>query len=112
MPAAMSVRCDDAGIHAAFADGKGWTIGWDELERVILRTTDEGPFVDDVIWMLQTPRGVYGVPQGVEGESALLERLQALPGFDNQAVISAMMSTENAVFPCWERGGGDASPSV
>lgn len=112
MPTAMSVRCDDAGIHAAFADGAAWTVGWGELERVVIRTTDEGPFADDVIWMLQTPGGVYAVPQGVEGESALLERLQALPGFDNQAVISAMGSVDNAVFPCWRRGGDDASPSA
>ena len=33
----------------------------------------------------------------------LLSRLQQLPGFDNEAVIKAMGSTNNAKFLCWKR---------
>ncbi|HSU17194.1 hypothetical protein [Longimicrobium sp.] len=110
-PPRMSVRTDEAGIHAAFPNGKSWTVEWAELERVAIRTTDEGPFADDVIWMLQTPQGVYGIPQGVDGEPELLERLQSLPGFDNEAVIAAMGSVENQTFLCWERPAGDPPPA-
>jgi hypothetical protein len=40
---------------------------------------------------------------GATGEKAMLERLQRLPGFDNDALIQAMMSVEDAEFICWTR---------
>jgi hypothetical protein len=47
-------------------------------------------------------QGHCAIPQMV-GTEALLEHLQTLPGFDNDAVIAAMQSTENQLFLCWER---------
>jgi hypothetical protein len=41
--------------------------------------------------------------QGATGDDQLLERLQALPGFDNNAVIAAMSSASNRRFLCRER---------
>lgn len=35
--------------------------------------------------------------------SQLLERLQQLDGFNNEAVIDSMGSTDNNEFICWER---------
>jgi hypothetical protein len=37
------------------------------------------------------------------GDRHLLERLQVLSGFDNDAVIAAMSSTSARRFLCWER---------
>jgi hypothetical protein len=53
--------------------------------------------------MLHGPdgRGV-AIPGGLMGD-ALLQRLQALPGFDNKAVIEAMGCTQDAAFLCWRR---------
>jgi hypothetical protein len=68
--------------------------------------TDEGPFVDDVFFLLLGNDGKgCCVPPGAEGSGPLLDRLQALPGFDNGKVIEAMGSTGNARFVCWRKAG-------
>jgi hypothetical protein len=90
---------DDAGVTLF-----GETVAWADLEAVRIRTTDAGPFVDDVHWELhRRDGGVLTVGSETEGIGTLIERLQRLPGFDNEAVIAASSSTQNAVFPCWAR---------
>jgi hypothetical protein len=77
---------------------------WEELQEVGILTTDAGPAVDDVFWVL-----VYGpekaclIPSETVGIGKLLKRLQTLPSFDSTAVISAMASSENAKFVCWTK---------
>ena|SRR5882672_10016355 len=86
-------------------DGVQETIRWDDLAEVGIITTDEGPWSEDVFWLLIGSDGKSGcaVPQGAEGSKVLLEALQKLPGFDNEAVIKAMGSTSNARFTCWKK---------
>jgi hypothetical protein len=105
-PERERVTFDDEAVTRRMVDGSTETVRWDELEEVWILTTDEGPFVEDVYWMLVAGEGKGGcaVPQGAEGSDRLLERLQQLPGFDNDAVIAAMGSTDNARFVCWRRG--------
>ena len=84
--------------------GKTETVRWSDLQEVRILTTDEGPYVDDVIWMLLgKDGGGCAVPSETEGMKELLPRLQQLPGFDNEAVIKAMGSTNNARFVCCKR---------
>ena len=77
------------------------SIPWDALEQVEIVTTDRGPWVCDVFLVLRGGGHACVVPQESQGFGPLLERLQALPGFDNLAVIEAMGSGENAAFLCW-----------
>lgn len=77
-------------------------IAWDDLRAVLIETTDQGPFVEDVWWILIDSKGHCIIPQEIGG-NALLARLQTLPGFDNDAVIAAMASVENKLFVCWQR---------
>lgn len=93
----------DQGVSCAHPGESTESVGWDELRAVIIQTTSDGPFMPDVFWLLVGERGGCVVPQGATGERALFERLQALPGFDNQAVISAMVCTENKHFLCWQK---------
>lgn len=79
------------------------TVSWAELRAVLLETNDQGPFAIDVFWILVGERGGCVVPQGAAGAAELLARLQQLDGFDNEAVIQAMMSTDNQRFLCWQR---------
>lgn len=82
--------------------GKETVVIWTELEEVGILTTDEGPAVDDVIWILvDKNRNGFAVPSESVGVPALLTRLQQLSGFDNEAVIRAMGCAENAKFICW-----------
>jgi hypothetical protein len=95
---------DDAVIRYR-AGGKRESVKWADLGEVAIMTTDEGPLEDDVFWVLTSLDGRSGclIPQGIQGESALLPRLQSLSGFDNQAVINASLSTSNQRFVCWKK---------
>ena len=86
------VRLSDSEIACERPDGTVERVGWADLRKVEVVTTDDGPTA-----------GGCAVPQGATGESQLLERLQTLPGFDSEAVIEAMASTSNRRFLCWQR---------
>jgi hypothetical protein len=104
------VSFTDEAVTRVRPDGVEEKIRWDELHEVGILTTDEGPFQEDVFFLLIASDGKSGcvVPQGAEGSSQLIERLQKLPGFDNEAVIKAMGSTSNAKFLCWKRSPNTA----
>ena len=87
------------------SDGVEENIRWDDLYEVGILTTDEGPWSEDVYFLLLAAdrKSGCGVPQSSKGCKELLARLQQLPGFDNEAVIKAMGSTSNAKFVCWQR---------
>lgn len=86
-------------------DGTERTIRWDDLHEVGILTTDEGPFREDVFFILlaQDKKSGCIIPQSAEGNEILLKKLQELPNFDNEAVIQAMTSTDNNKFLCWQR---------
>jgi hypothetical protein len=95
---------NDCGASCSWPDGTVESVPWDELHAVEIRTTDAGPFFEDVFLVLDAGDRGCVIPQEAEGFGALFERLQQLPGFDNQAAISAMTCTDNATFQCWRRG--------
>lgn len=99
------VTFTDEAVTRIRPDGVEEKIRWDDLHEVGIVTTDEGPFREDVFFLLIASDGKSGcvVPQGAEGCQHLVERLLKLPGFDNEAVIKAMGSTSNAKFVCWKR---------
>lgn len=79
-----------------------------DLLGVALQTTDQGPAVDDMFFLLGYREGSLVVPSEAVGADQLLERLQQLPGFDNEAVVSASASMHNEIFLCWDRRGMSA----
>ena len=97
------VRLSDSEVVCERPDGTVERVGWADLQKVEVVTTGEGPFAPDVFWVLQGADGGCDVPQGATGDRRLLERLQALPGFDNDALIAAMSSTSDRRFLCWQR---------
>jgi len=97
------VTFDDAGVTRMLPYGKIEAVRWDDLQEVGIMTTDKGPAQEDVYWMLLGTGGGCAVSGGAEGIKELLERLQQLPGFDNEAVIKAMGCTSNNKFVCWKR---------
>jgi hypothetical protein len=84
------------------------SVRWDRLVNVTVATTDQGPFADDFFWLLRESDG-SGCAIGSEQAVAvgLLDKLQRLPRFDNQAVIAASGSTSNALFVCWQGSPGE-----
>jgi hypothetical protein len=75
-------------------------VRWADLRSVKIVTTAAGPFADDVFFVLETASGGCVVPQSAASD-AFVVRLQALPGFDNEQMIRAMGSAEDAEFLCW-----------
>ena len=78
-------------------------VDWDDLRVVLIETTGEGPFAADVFWVLAGDRSGCIVPLGAAGEDEMVSKLQALPNFNNEAVIEAMSSTGNQRFLCWRK---------
>ena len=105
LPSASSLRIviDDQGTRCEYPDGNVEAVRWDEMRKVAIITTDEGPFVEDVYFALFGTNGGCAVPSSAPESQALLERLQQLPGFNNQAVTDAMCCADNQEFVCWER---------
>ena len=86
-------------------DGVEESIKLCDLSEVGILTTDEGPWQEDVYFLLIGSKGKSGcvVSQSAEGFDKLFSYLQKLPDFNNEAVIKAMGSTTNAKFVCWKR---------
>jgi hypothetical protein len=80
------------------------TIRWEDVREVRIRTTSDGPFVDDVFFIVRDAAGQVSIPQSAM-PPGLVERLQALPGFDNEAMIQAMTSMRDAEFVCYSADG-------
>jgi hypothetical protein len=99
------IRIDDTGVKRELCNGFE-SVRWGDLIGVAIMTTADGPFSEDFFWILV---GADGKGCVVPGEHAadLLQRLQRLPGFDNQAVIDASTSTEEATFSCWRGNAGE-----
>ncbi|HLU46570.1 MAG TPA: hypothetical protein VK116_00750 [Planctomycetota bacterium] len=97
------VRVTDAEIICEHPDGRSDRVRRDELVKVEIVTTDEGPFAPDLFWALHHAGGVCAIPQSARGGEELLEHLQSLSGFDHGTFIEAMGSTDRARFLCWER---------
>jgi hypothetical protein len=101
---ALTVQIDVHGVRRTLGGGKVEQVAWRDLVEVQIVTTDGGPFVDDVFYLLVGADNTgCVVAQEDPMSGALLRRLQALPGFDNGKVIEAMGCAENARFVCWKK---------
>jgi hypothetical protein len=103
--ASFVVHVSDTEVRCEHPDGRVERIAWDDLQAVLIHTTADGPVAPDVFWILAGTSSSSGcvIPQGATGDRALLEHLQKLPGFDNEAFICAMSSTDEQKFLCWKR---------
>ena len=75
---------------------------WKELIGVAIRIINNQPRTPDVFWILGVEKRLLTYPDKATGEIEMLKRLQKLPGFNNNAIISAMSCIENETFICWE----------
>lgn len=99
-----SITVDDQGVRRRLVDGAEETVGWDELAEVAIRTTPEGPWKEDVFFLLmRVGGGGCAVPAGDPSADDLMSKLQTLPGFDNERFIEAMTTTEDALFVVWQK---------
>jgi hypothetical protein len=112
-PRSGRVEFDSDRVSFYHPEGEIQSIRWDELDEVGIVTTDEGPFVEDVFFMLlSNDKKGCAIPQSADGNEPLLTRLQMLPGFDNNALIEAMGCTSNQNFRLWKKTAEPAHPTA
>lgn len=96
------VRFDEWEVALKGPGGTEQRLLWSDLRAVYIVTTDDGPWKEDLFWVLRGEDASLLVPSETAGTSALLERLQCLPGFDTEAALHAMTCTDNNRFHVWE----------
>ena len=97
------VETDDREVRYIRPEGHVDSISWSELQRIAVRTTDGGPYLEDVFYYLAGSECGFYIPLGAAGTDRLSQRLTALPKFNGEEFSSAISCTDNAWFPCWER---------
>ena len=103
-PSPPHIEFDDVGVRTVIKSNQVIeAITWDALIAVEIRTTAAGPASDDLFWLLHAEDGSGVVVPSTLMPDGLLARLQELPGFDNEAVITSVSSVSDASFPCWSR---------
>jgi hypothetical protein len=98
-----SVSCDERAVVVDDRKGNVSTLPWCALERVFILTTDEGPYVCDFYWVLETDVEACSFASESEGAAAVVKALMALPGFDCAAAVLAAGSVTPNLFPVWKR---------
>jgi hypothetical protein len=103
------VQIDDEGV--AVETNKGVErVSWSEVQRVRIITTNEGPWAEDVYFLLEANGKGCVVPHGAAIRTKLLEELQTrLPGVRDDQVIEAMGCAENNSFTVWERPSAEVA---
>ncbi len=97
------IHLSETEVTCHHPDGTLESVGWDDLQKVEVLTNSDGPLLPDVFWLLHGTEKGCCIPQGATGDAELLDRLQKLPGFNNQAFIESMGSTQKALFLCWQK---------
>lgn len=108
--AAVAVSFDEEMVYVQWPAKPMQTIAWPSLIGVAVETTDQGPFVEDVWWHLATKEKVITFPNGATGINEILSRLQNLPTFNNERLITAMTCAQNQMFILWDHEGRHQSP--
>jgi hypothetical protein len=99
----VSVRIDDWGVRRL--DASNEAIAWADLVKVEIVTTDEGPWSEDLFFLLEGVDGKgVAIAGGLAQDCGLIAALQQrLPDIDNDAIIQGASSTENARFLVWRK---------
>jgi predicted metal-dependent HD superfamily phosphohydrolase len=86
-------------------------IPWTELTAVGVRTTDDGPFEEDIFWLFVTPHETIEVP-GSLIDGAVFEKIaEHLPGFAYGKVTAAATRVHERQWRVWHREDSRYAPS-
>lgn len=127
-PFVVNLYDDRVVVHRP--DGQREELEWDAIERVVVRVSNRGPWAGPA-WLILvgdpaadgTARGCV-VPLNAVNHAALVERLQAFPGFNQQKLDNALRDAaagkHRTDANCWKRGeqparaqaGNDTNPAA
>lgn len=95
---------DDSGLTEILPPGGAVakTHLWSDVLHVGVITTEDGPFFDDVFFVIKTRTGDLCITSEDAQKINLIHHFHRLPGFQWEKVIEAMGSVSDAIFPCWD----------
>jgi hypothetical protein len=104
-----TVQVDDSGVLRVDGSNRE-EIRWDEISEVRIVTTNEGPYREDVFFVLAgSGEKNCVVPHEAAVRTKLLEELYVrFPSLNDKMVIRAMGSTSNNNFVIWKRADNAA----
>ncbi len=105
-PESSKVYFDNTTLYCSKPNSETETILWQNIDAILIETTDAGPIAEDVFWLFLQKNMESGciVPQGAIGNEKLLNEVQErFENLDNENLINAMASTENQKFLLWQR---------
>ena len=80
-------------------------IAWENLIGVAIETTDDGPFADDIFFILASKEKTLTFSNSIIGIEEFINRLQELENFSNENFIEAMTCCQNETFVLWDHLG-------
>jgi hypothetical protein len=95
-----SLVADEQGVCFVRVNGAHETVSWGQINRVVVRTTDKGPFDDDVYFVLETATDTLVIPQPAKGSYELLCYLEQLPRSRQQVCKRDQAGTLSLRFFC------------
>ena len=75
----------------------------DEFDEIGIETTSQGPFIEDVFWILKQGRVKLRIGDPHPVFQLLMERFRSLDGFDWKPFTEAMSCVEDRYFVCWKK---------
>ena len=89
-------------VSCEHPDRKPESVRWDEVVRIWLVTTSNGPRTPDQWLLFESPSGGCSMPTEADGFDQIWGVLKDhFPGFDYTRIIEA--GTDDARYLCWER---------
>ena len=78
------------------------SVGVENIHEVGIETTDTGPFVEDVFWLINRDTDAVRIPQQSPAFQQLMDYFGSFDGFDWKQVADAMCCTDCRYLPCWK----------
>lgn len=101
---ATSIDFDGVGVIRRRSDGVIEYVEWDNLEEVGVRTTGTGPYFEDFFLLLHGKDNSGCVlPLQEAIDTGIVEKLQSLPGFDNEKLMQASLDLHESYYICWQK---------
>ncbi len=92
--------------HTITADGPlahRTSVRIEDIREIGVETSDGGPFVEDVFWLINRDTDGLRIPQESPVFKTLMDAFSSFDGFDWQPFTEAMSCTDRRYFLCWRR---------
>ncbi len=75
----------------------------EDIREIGIETTDAGPFIEDVFWLINRETEALRIPQESPVFKELMDYFGSFVGFDWEPFAEAMSCTGCRYFLCWRR---------